>query len=603
MSDKITDIKLILKDLQKVIKVIALYPEDNPLPQSLRQSFSIRLVELVSIYGPINIESEKGLLKVNNELVFKDKSNEDRLAGIFFDAGIKNLIFNEKIIPDDIQQILSALKKYENEAERGCDLVELFWNVDLEGFKFTTFEDKSLLEFQDYEKAGLGDDNSSDNLVVKEYQEIFTPNIPDPKEYTFDDGGWDIYNFSPGDSQRLKIKEATEAMGYDNIEQSSTPTANASLIVGSEKMLTNEEKIKIKSILKSDKQFNIHDSNYYLIKEVILQEVELEPFKESITISEKINSEFIKEGRLDLAAELMIFLNAYEAKLHVNKPIWADRIKESRMTIGSRDRFNDLGESLNNHKKIKPDDLFKYLNVFGWESFAAIVDLLVVLEHRHHREKLCDYLIKNGKGKADIISRGIYDKRWFVVRNSVMILANIGDEKSLKYLFEAINHKEQRVRLEIVNSLENVKNLLATELLCQITLDEDTEISIIALNNLINRPGNETFKKFSEIIKDSAFLSNYNIDHKSHLRAYSIIGGENAVSFLVKLIKPFIIFNIRARLNSREAAFYALTFNNSKKAEKELMKLSTNWRTNIKKQAIEALITRDKNLSRGNNDY
>ena len=601
MSDKITDIKLILKDLRKVIKVISLYPEDNPLPQSLRLSFSERLVELVSIYGPINIESEKGLFKVDNELVFKDKSKEDRLAGIFFDAGIKNLIFNEKIIPDDIQQILSALKKYENEAERGFDLIELLWNIDLEGFKFTTFEDKSLLEFQDYAKAGLGDGNSPDNLEVKEYKEIFNPSIPDSNEYTFDDGGGNIYDFSPEDFQRLRIKEAAEAMGHNDIKQVSKLTANASLVVGSEKLLTDEEKIKIKNILKSDKQFNIHDSNYCLVKEVILQEVELEPFNESITISEKVIAKFIKEGRLDLAAKLMIFLNNYEITLQKTKPLWADKIKESKITIGSRGRFNDLGKSLNNHKGIKREDLFGYLSAFGWESFAAMVDLLGVLKNRRHRKTFCDFLIKNGKGKADIISRGIYNKNWYVVRNSVMILANIGDEKSLKCLFEAINHKERRVRIEIANSLKNVENPLSTELLCQLTLDEDIEISLNSINNLINRPNNETFEKFSEIIHNTTFHKK-NIDYRAHLRGYSIIGEEKAVSYLIKLIKPFIIINRQAKLYSRKAAFYALTFNNSEKAEKELKKLSSNWRLNIKQQAIEALITRDKNLSGGNND-
>jgi len=602
MSDKITDIKLILRDLQKVIKVVALYPEDNPLPQSLRQSFSNRLVELVSIYGPIHLETEKGSIKVNKEIVFQDKSKEDRLAGIFFDTGIKDLIFNEKISPNEIQQILSALKKYENEAERGCDLVELFWSAELGGFKFTTFEDKSLLEFQDYEKAGLSNDNPNDDLEVEDYHEIFKQDEAEPDEYSFEDKGWNLFDYLPGESQRLKIKEAAEAMGYEDIKRPESPTSSAALIIGSEKLLSDEEKIKIKNILRNDKQFNVHDSNCYLVKEVIFQEVELEPFKESITISEKLIAEFIKVGRLDLASELLSFLKDYEGKLYKEKPFWTERIKETRLTIGSRDKFNDLGLALNDHADVKHDHFFQYLSNFGWESFAAIVDLLGVLEHRHHREVLCNYLIKNGEGKADIISRGIYDKRWYVVRNSVMILAHIGDEKSLRYLFESLDHKEKRVRLEIVNSLENVDNLLATELLCKSTLDEDTEISLTALNNLIKRASIESFALFSLIIQNPDFFKNYNIDHKAHLRAYSVIGGESAVQFLVKLIKPFIIFNKKAKHYAREAAFYALTFNKTEKAERELKKLSVNWRTNIKNQAVEALEAREKILFGGKND-
>ena len=602
MSDKFADIKVILKDLQKVIKVASLYPEDNPLPQSLRQSFSDRFVELVSIYGPITLETAKGVLKLDNEIIFQDKSKEDRLAGIFFDTGIKLLIFNEKISANDLQQILSALKRYENEAERGCDLIELFWNMDLDGFKFTTYEDKSLLEFQDFEKAGHGNNNLNENLEVEEYIEIFKPNDDGPEDYSFEDEGWDLFECSPGDSQRLKIKEAAEAMGYEDVKQPDQTASNSALIIGSEKLLTDEEKIKIKNILRKDKEFNVHDSNCYLIKEVVLQEVELEPFKESITISEKLISEFIKSGRIDLASNLLSFLNKYETILLMKKPIWAEKIKGTRLTIGSRDRFNELGEYLNKNEDVKHSDLIEYLENFRWESYAAIVDLLGTLEFRQHRDALCEYLIKHGKGKADILSRGIYDKKWYVVRNSVMILAHIGDDKSLKFLFEALNHKETRVRIEIVKSLENIENNLATELLCISTLDNDAEIRLIALDHLRKRANEETFEKFSKIINSKSFRNNKTIDPNAHLRAYSVIGGEKAVNYLIDIIKPIVVFNRQARFKMREAAFYALTFNSSEKAERELKKLSANWRTSIKNQALDALKTRSKQLFGGKDD-
>ena len=50
-NNKIRDITFILKDLLKVIKVVTLYPEDNPLPASLRRSFSEKLESLVEDYG------------------------------------------------------------------------------------------------------------------------------------------------------------------------------------------------------------------------------------------------------------------------------------------------------------------------------------------------------------------------------------------------------------------------------------------------------------------------------------------------------------------------------------------------------------------------
>ena len=50
-SERLTEIAFILKDLLKVIKVVSMYPEDNPLPHSMRRSFAEKLVDLVELYG------------------------------------------------------------------------------------------------------------------------------------------------------------------------------------------------------------------------------------------------------------------------------------------------------------------------------------------------------------------------------------------------------------------------------------------------------------------------------------------------------------------------------------------------------------------------
>lgn len=44
---QLRDLTLILKDFLKVIKVVSLYPETNPLPLSLRQSFAEKFCTLI----------------------------------------------------------------------------------------------------------------------------------------------------------------------------------------------------------------------------------------------------------------------------------------------------------------------------------------------------------------------------------------------------------------------------------------------------------------------------------------------------------------------------------------------------------------------------
>ncbi len=55
-NKRINEIKLILKDMLKVIKVVAMYPEGNPLPQSLRRSFAEKLAAIIDEHGEIKLQ-------------------------------------------------------------------------------------------------------------------------------------------------------------------------------------------------------------------------------------------------------------------------------------------------------------------------------------------------------------------------------------------------------------------------------------------------------------------------------------------------------------------------------------------------------------------
>ena len=55
MADEIkkSEITKILTELLKVIKVVSVYPEDNPLPLKLKESFSGRFADMTRESGPL----------------------------------------------------------------------------------------------------------------------------------------------------------------------------------------------------------------------------------------------------------------------------------------------------------------------------------------------------------------------------------------------------------------------------------------------------------------------------------------------------------------------------------------------------------------------
>ena len=145
---KLNEVHYILRDMLKVIKVVSMYPADNPLPVSLRRSFAEKLVSLVETYGTLEFLTAQDRLSLGGETVFEDKSREESLAAIFFDAGITEFAFVAGIEVEEIYQFLEILKNHVNTPGAGKDLAGQLWEAGLNRISFETIEDIALSEYE-----------------------------------------------------------------------------------------------------------------------------------------------------------------------------------------------------------------------------------------------------------------------------------------------------------------------------------------------------------------------------------------------------------------------------------------------------------------------
>ncbi len=278
-----------------------------------------------------------------------------------------------------------------------------------------------------------------------------------------------------------------------------------------------------------------------------------------------------------------------EEELHKDKPAWAERLKDARSTAGSRQRLKALTDCANQKPDLGAAELRRYLDHFGWEALNALADMLGDLEHQQHRLALCDYLADRGKENLDFVSKGIFDKRWFVVRNTVLILGRIGDDRAIGYLSKAVTHEERRVRLELSNVLRESQSDRALDILGKLVLDRDREVREVAIHSIVARRGQKAFSAITDIIQSDRFVSLDRPEQQLLLNAYSSLGGDHSIELLDKLINQLNPFNDPSKTFFRQAAFEALTVNRGERAEKLLVNLSSSWILDIKKQAQAAL--------------
>ncbi|MFZ5980565.1 MAG: HEAT repeat domain-containing protein [Candidatus Zixiibacteriota bacterium] len=610
------DIRFILRDFLKIIKVISLYPENNPLPQSMKRSFAERLVEITGEYDDIEIKVEKNNLFYKNEEVYADQSKEDKLAGLFFEAGITSFTFKQTLTPSEIYKLLDVIKNYINNPLADEDLVNKIWESGIRGFSLVTIEDINLtgysgqLNIQEFMEnfdetpqkgISLNDDYLSLFISPDEDSGIISKslNLDEPGDGGdgFTVGGFEAEPggttatalFEEDERERLNLATAVEAMGYADCAKTKTVIPDTALLLKDEFNLSVEEEQEIRNLISEDATFDMYESTSALLKELLLHETDLSGFSETAVICEKIIGAYVRTSKLFEADLLLKYIRDLKIRLTDDRPRWSERLQEVLLTIGSRDALLALAETLNAHPDIGSDELRRYMENFTWEAFSGLTDLLGELEHRSHRDTLCNYLSNCGRDKVAIISRGINDKRWFVVRNTVIILARIGDEAALGYLRKAVKHENQKVRLALVASLQESPSEQALDILGLLVADEDDEVRTEAVRAIVARRGQKAFAVITDIINDDNFHKLAYDNRRQLLNAYSIIGGDHALEFLSQLILKINPFRDSELTFYRQAAFEALSLNRSDKCERFLIKLTSSWRPGIKQMASETL--------------
>jgi hypothetical protein len=345
---KLEDIRLILRDFLKVIKVVAMYPENNPLPQSLRRTFAERLVDLVSAYGELDFHITADSLHLGKEVVFTDKSREESLAGLFFDSGVTRLTFKVGLDVNDIYRLLDTLKTYQGSDRRTRDLVSALWESSLQRIAYETVEDVELQRYDGQilvQEVRDHDEGYSHNALTGEsiagYESIF-----ETSKDKFGDtsgriqisyldaealeGAPSVSVLSTGDDERdqaLEVSAAVDAMGLSDAAVAPR-TLDTKLILSDEHKLSDEEIQQVGELVREDADFAEFESTCELVKEMLHQEAEMSDFFETVTIGERILTEFVKAGRLTYAAELLRHFAELQELLRRERPLWSERLKD-----------------------------------------------------------------------------------------------------------------------------------------------------------------------------------------------------------------------------------------------------------------------------------
>jgi HEAT repeat protein len=589
-ESNLKEISLILAELLKIIKVVSVYPENNPIPSKLKESFCGRFVDLVRDLGPLTFKISRNEIHINEDLVFKDDGNEKSLANLLFRAGINRITFTLRFDYEECFAFIDIMTTFFRKGEESDDLVALLWEADLAGLEYSTLEDVLLKEYdaQVVLQASLEDGES--------YVKTPDDGNCEPGTYPYADiFSADILDSGIAENEVEAEQLAENRMGLDPVvgEKDASFIDSARIMKDAFSMET-EDMEKALEIIQNDAEFDMYQATGDLLIEILQHQSEYNGFDETVIIIERTIAEFLKADRITYAGNLLKALKQYSLDIDPSQSNYQERIAECLTMAGGREKLAIMAQSLNNNETISYTELFEYLSIFGWKSLLAITDLLGELEHKEHRIAVCDYLAGTDRKHVDIIARAVFDKQWYVVRNAAGILARIGGEKAFGYLNKAIAHQDSRVRIEIVEKLSENSSGETIRFLARLIWDYEEDVSRAAIQAILKSDNEIGVSVIHDIITDERFASLNEKTQESIILAYSKMGGEKAVNNLIKLIAKTGLWLTQAKEFRARTVIRALSMNKSEKAITALKKLSKSWRKKIRSFAREALSARQR---------
>jgi len=260
------------------------------------------------------------------------------------------------------------------------------------------------------------------------------------------------------------------------------------------------------------------------------KEKEIKLFSGVVHQLEDMQSYLLKQKGYDLAALIMqVFHMPVDPAF---KPRLAEAIKKAASGSVIATAISDLRKYL----KGSPEYIsaYSYLSTLEREVTEVLLELLAEETERTAREFLMDLLKNLGKNQLMVIGEHLSDARWYFVRNLVSILGESKTDQAIAFLHRVADHKNVRIRQEVVKGLISIRGRKAAILLAKFLNDKDAEIQLTAIRGLAGFDGIGA----SEAKPLLAFLEGLPIKNKRKeltieaIKALAKLGGPDAGEFL-----------------------------------------------------------------------
>ncbi len=175
------------------------------------------------------------------------------------------------------------------------------------------------------------------------------------------------------------------------------------------------------------------------------------------------------------------------------------RLNEALERVGNDRTFERLTDLFLTGEDRAPVDAAELLRRCGSRAAAYLIERLAQEESRPQRARLVALLKERGGGSPEPFLARLDDPRWFLVRNVVAILGDIGDQAIAARLGRVAAHPEPRVRQEVISTWRRLGTPEAADRIIAALEDSDRGVQRSAVEALALLGGSRAVQALERI--------------------------------------------------------------------------------------------------------
>ncbi len=294
----------------------------------------------------------------------------------------------------------------------------------------------------------------------------------------------------------------------------------------------------------------------------------------------------------DTLTEILIsHLNDKEKRTNVERKYLVETLGE----IGSKPAVESLVWALEEAETAK--EAYEILKNNAEKAYEALTDLMKTSANKFVRLKILDILRTLSPSISDNFIRDLKDKRWYVRRNTCLILGAISDARAAPAIRELLHDEHPQVRREAYNSLVMLMGSDAEDILLAGLDENDRELTPLLIKHLGKIGTTKSAKILSSMLPRNLFGIGDIDDHiKTEIAiALGQLRDPVAVEGLVDILKDKYLLS-PSKVKLQVAAIRALGYIKDHSCIPLLEKLAKSKNTSIQVAAKKA-INRIKRVS------